>query len=169
MQITLKAAFLLLAVLASGGVLAVQATECLKPILPGEALDLSNQAVEDAGFDLADLDVVVTKDIQRWKDQVQMSIRGNAGEKAKEEAEQMHSMLQSHTNFFSISYQPKKHPDGHTRLGGVSVLLDADAGAVLIIQPAHRKAIYPIQGSGAKEKQVKPCPSPEPMSHPPVQ
>jgi hypothetical protein len=130
-------------------------SECLKPISHHEAVNIANRAVAKAGFDLNDLDQTATRDTQEWTEHVRMSIGGKAGEKAKQEAEQMDSVLKSHANFFSISYEPKKRLDRHTRLGGVSVLLDADTGEILIIQPAHRKAIYP--GKASKKTDVS-CP-----------
>ncbi len=131
--------------------------ECPKRISLQEALDIANRAVQKAGFDLGDLDATVGQDIQEWTEDVRMHIRGNAGEKAKQEAEQMDSVLRSHTNFFSVSYSPKPHPKGYHRLGGVSVLLDADTGRVLIIQPAHRKAIYPKAAQKKNKRQSEPC------------
>jgi len=132
--------------------------ECSKLITPHEALNIANRAVQKAGFDLSDLEATVSRDIQEWTEDVRMHIRGNAGEKAKQEAERIDSVLRSYTNFFSISYSPKPHPQGHTRLGGGSVLLDADTGSILIIQPAHLKAIYPKATPKKNKKQREPCP-----------
>lgn len=160
MQTQVKTSLLLIAVLAFVEFHAGRVhSECSRSISPHEALDIANRAVKKAGFDLADLDATVTRDIQEWKDHVQRSIRGDAGEKAQEEAQQMNSVLQSYKNFFWISYQPKKHPEGYMRLGGVSVLLDADTGMILIIQPAHRKAIYPKAAQKKNKRQSEPCPS----------
>ncbi|MER2514027.1 MAG: hypothetical protein ABTQ25_16705 [Nitrosomonas ureae] len=121
-------------ILASASVLVmlIDGTEASSRILLKEdAIKVANKEVEKLGIDLQELEIDVDRGNRKWD--YYMSILKESGiPESRQRYQQYQARLQGRT-FWTLFYH-LKHADSHgARDGGVTVLIDARSGEVLIV------------------------------------
>ena len=113
-----------------------------------QAVRVANQEVVGLGLDLKDFDVKADLGDKNYRQYIKQYKHGQAGEAAQREALQDEAAIEG-KDFWDVTYTFKRQR-GTERLGGVTVLVDALSGEVLLLRPPHSESIIRIRPQSNK-------------------